>query len=61
MPNTIFIKGIPDKTLEVIYDKQLEYSKEKHRKVNLSDTVLKMLHKAYLVDKSPPNERKEKT
>lgn len=44
----IIIREIPDAVLDIIYDKQNEYSKEKKRKVSLSQTIAKMITKAYI-------------
>ncbi len=51
MANGISFTNIPNNVLDIIYEKQLEYSKQKHRKVNLSQTIAMMIEAAYLTGK----------
>lgn len=41
-------KNIDEKVINLIYDKQLEFTKESNRKVSLEKTVERLLKTAYL-------------
>lgn len=47
----ILIKTLPKEILDLIYDKQRDFTKERGRKVNLEQTIARLLKEAYLSEK----------
>lgn len=45
-------QNIEPEVIHLIYDKQLEFTKEKNRKVSLERTVARLLKEAYLKPKA---------
>jgi hypothetical protein len=49
-------KNIEKPVIDLIYDKQHQFTKEKNRKVSLEQTIARLLKEAYLSDKKKANE-----
>jgi len=47
----ILLKTLPKEITDLIYDKQRDFTKEKARKVNLEQTIIRLLKDAYLSEK----------
>lgn len=47
----ILLKNIPTSVMNLVYDKQLEFTKARKRRVSLEQTVAFLLESAYLTGK----------